>query len=105
MHERLETRGFLVSIEDYAQLHTEFDDRSLQRAYVGRWPDRQAFGAELLADTKAAQHLAALPRWLRDYVTLDTERFVEDMEHSGEFVIRDVSSGIAVFDGMRLAQP
>jgi len=104
MHERLESKGFVVTTADYAQLHVEFDDSSLQRAYVGRWPDRQAFGAELLADTKAAQHLAALPRWLRDYVTLDTERFVHDMEHSGEFVIRDVSSGIAVFDGMRLGR-
>lgn len=102
MHERLPTKGFVVPIEAYERLRERFSDDQLQRAYVGRWPDRTAFGEHLLRDTNAVGHIATLPVWLREYIRVDYGGFVHDRERDGMYVIHELQSEIVVFDGFHL---
>lgn len=102
MNERLPTTTFVVPAEDYERLRGIYDNATLERAYVGRWPDRAAFGRYLFEDTRAEQHLVEIPGWLRPYVVLDGERYVRDLESERAYAVLDVDSGIAVFDGMLL---
>jgi hypothetical protein len=89
---------FIVPIGEYRELVERYDERTLTAAFIGRWASREAFGLELLDDTSARACMAALPRWLRDYVRLDAEAFVADLERSGIYVVAPVDSGVCVFD-------
>jgi len=98
MHEPLPTRPFLVPGEDYRHIVDRLDERTLAAAFIGRWASREAFGLELLEDTSARARIAALPIWLRDYVRLDPEAYVADLERAGIYVVAPVESGVCVFD-------
>lgn len=100
MHEQQERRAsLLVAATDYERIIATLDESTLEAAFVGQWSSREAFGQELLADTSAKQRLGELPLWLRDYVRLDGEAFVADLEQQGVYVVAPVQKGVCVFDG------
>ncbi len=70
-------------------------------AYLGHYPDREAFGQELLVDMGADRRLALLPDWLRAYARLDGAAAATDLERAGHFYIYDApdGGGTYVFDG------
>jgi hypothetical protein len=72
-----------------------------RQAYLGHYPDRQAFGVELLAGLGTDRRLQKLPDWVRAYVLLDGAAVVADFERAGHFYIYNApnGSGTYVFDG------
>jgi hypothetical protein len=99
MHEQERRASLLVAPHDYERIIATLDESTLESAFVGQYASREAFGQELLADTSAKQRLAELPLWLRDYVKLDGEAFVADLEQQGVYVVAKVQAGVCVFDG------
>jgi hypothetical protein len=77
------------------------DADRFRSAYLGHYPNREAFGAKLLAGLGADGRLQKLPDWLRAYVRLDGEAVVADFERAGHFYIFDAPDhgGTYVFDG------
>ena len=77
------------------------DNHRFHAAYLGHYPDRGAFGQELLARLGADSRLQKLPDWLQAYVRLDGEAVVADFERAGHFYIFDAPNdgGTYVFDG------
>lgn len=100
MHDQHERRAsLLVAAPDYERIIATLDESTLEAAFIGTWKSREAFGQELLADTSAKQRLSELPLWMRDYVRLDGEAFVADLEQQGIYVLATVQKGVCVFDG------
>ena len=70
-------------------------------AYIGRYPDRETFGQELLSSMGAEGRLNKLPQWLRSYVRLDGAAIVADFERAGHYYVYEApeDGGAYVFDG------
>lgn len=98
-------RTFLVEAADYHAVLQKIDERQIKEAFVGLWPDREAFGQHLLSDSSAGARLDTLPLWLRPYVRLDGAALVSDLERDGLYVLTDVRQGICVFDGAVVHSP
>jgi len=90
---------FIVDSSDFLRITAEIDERLLKEAFIGLWPNRNAFGQHLLNDNNATESLEHVPRWLRPYVSLDGAAFVDDLVKQGVYVVTDVSRGVCVFDG------
>lgn len=92
-------RTFLVEAADYCEVLRKVDECSIQEAFIGLWPSRDAFGLHLLSDGSAEARLDTLPLWLRPYIRLDGAALAGDLEREGLYVLADVSRGVCVFDG------
>ncbi len=99
MSEAQQQRTFLVEAADYCEVLRKVDERSIQEAFIGLWPSREAFGLYLLSDGSAEARLQTLPLWLQPYVRLDGAALVGDLEREGLYVLADVRRGVCVFDG------
>ncbi len=77
------------------------DVERFHQAYLGHYPDRQAFGEQLLSELGADRRLQRLPDWLRAYVRLDGAAVVADFEQAGHYHVVDApdNGGTYVFDG------
>ena len=76
------------------------DEQRFRAAYLGRYPDRAAFGGQLLSELGADRRLQRLPDWLRAYVRLDGTAVVADFERAGHYHVFDApnNGGTYVFD-------
>ncbi len=83
---------YWTSSRDVARFH---------QAYLGHYPDRQAFGEQLLSELGADRRLQQLPDWLRAYVRYDGAAVVADFEQAGHYYVIDApnNGGTYVFDG------
>ncbi len=77
------------------------DVARFREAYLGHYPDRQAFGEQLLSELGADRRLQRLPDWLRAYVRYDGAAVVADFEQAGHYYVFDApnNGGTYVFDG------
>lgn len=76
------------------------DETSFRRSYLGHYPNRDAFGQELLSRLGADGRISRLPAWLQAYIKFDGEAVVRDFEQAGHFFIYDApeAAGTFVFD-------
>lgn len=105
MSETKKQRTFLVEAADYHEVLKKVDEQRIREAFIGLWPDREAFGCHLLGDSSADDRLQLLPLWLRPYVRLDGTALVNDLEREGLYVLADVRQGVCVFDGAVVQSP
>lgn len=77
------------------------DEARFRQSYLGHYPDRAAFGRQLLTNLGAYSRLQPLPDWLRAYIRFDEEAVLADFERAGYFYIFDAPNGggTHVFDG------
>lgn len=73
------------------------DTARFQASYLGRYENRDAFGAQLLSQLGADARLQRLPDWLRAYVRLDASAVVADFERAGHFYVYDAPHGEGTF--------
>jgi antirestriction protein len=77
------------------------DDEALDRfqdCYIGKWESAAAYVEEFLEDTGIERILdEAVPESLRDYVRVDTEALVRDMEYEGSLLSVETQGGVFLF--------
>ncbi len=99
MREQAPRTTFLVDAADYLKLAAQVDETKIREAFIGVWPSREDFGRQLLEENNAEKRLQSLPLWLRQYVRLDGEAIVKDLERDGVYALAEISRGVCVFDG------
>jgi antirestriction protein len=74
----------------------QFDTR-----YLGRWPSRQAYAADVLGDLGLSEVIErAVPENLMPYVTIDADGFGRDLELGGEIAVVDGRSHVYVYSNI-----
>jgi hypothetical protein len=69
------------------------DREAFEQSYLGLFATRAALGQELLDTYGAEERLSKLPRWLREYLTLESERFVDDFAADGLLLVLEKVTG------------
>lgn len=87
-----------VAFAHYVRLLAPDEDVSgFRGAYLGQWPDVEAYAGELLTDLGADAELARLPAYLQPYVRLDAASFGRDLEIGGDIMTSEDGGGVYIF--------
>lgn len=81
------------------------DADHFRSAYLGRFPDRDAVGRQLLEDFGVHRRLQRLPEWLQRYIRLDGAAFLADFEAEGNYYVYDAPDGAGCYIFDAYSQP
>ncbi|MFB6718705.1 antirestriction protein ArdA [Kribbella sp. NPDC056345] len=86
----------------WAEIHPQRDTHTLERftdAYIGDFPDLEAYAQHVVGERGGDEELAKLPEWLQRIMRFDWQVMLQRMQQDGEVHIVEHPGGVWVFNG------